>query len=259
MEEKNIKKRKIGLLIIAIFLLITIIFGIIPVIKKVYFSVCDKTLSILRPDNIILDFEFVYSQDLRIEITDFITEFFQENKIDKIDLLDFGLKLKNKFDFIKDIEWNFLIPGQAKLKIIGKQPLCFLNNQTILAQESSKLPSKYFNEYKTTVTKDLILEKDLSSKSFAFFNNVPVTVWENYTLDYRNKNNIFLMPKQVVFKQNCDFLLDRKTISDAKKLFLANKIVEDLYENKKLSIRKKYILDLRYENKILLKNKSIKR
>ncbi|MBU4269698.1 hypothetical protein L6269_02855 [Candidatus Dependentiae bacterium] len=259
MEENNNKKKKIGIVIFILSLLIILFFIIVPLSKKIFFSISDKTLKILRPDNIVLSFESIHSFELKENITYFITNYFQENKVDKIDLLDFSTQLKNKFDFIKNVEWNFSVPGNANLKIIGKQVVCWLNNQSVLAQDNSILDTKYFSEYTFTVTKELILEKDLSNKAFSFLSELPEHIWCNYKLDYKDKNNILLFAKLNNNKLNYNFLLDRKTIFDNKKLFLANKIFNDLYDDKKINLRKKYVLDLRYENKILLRNKKIER
>jgi hypothetical protein len=186
-------------------------------------------------------------------LTNFVTNYFKNNKIENINLDNFDSILKQEFNFIKLVEWDFSIPGVAKLKIMGKKPVCVLNEKFIWADENSVLNLNIFKDYKFTYTKEFLSSKSLSLNIFNFLDKISPKIWEKYKVNYEDKNNIFLMSKQKELFDNYLYLTNKKNIFDETKLLYASKIFRELYENKKINKRKKYVLDLRYDKRILLK------
>lgn len=257
MEEKKVKKKKIIKIILIFILFLIIFFGIIPLIKKtitqLFFSTVNKSLEVLRPDNIELSFDSIYSDSLKTNVTKFVTNYFKENKIENINLDEFDSILKQEFSFIKLVEWDFSFPGIAKLKIMGKNPVCVLNEKFMWADENSVLNLDNFKDYKFTYTKEFLSSKNLSLNIFNFLGKISPNIWENYKVNYEDKNNIFLMSKNKELFDNYLYLTNKKNILNETKLLYASKIFKELFINKKINKRKKYVLDLRYDKRILLK------
>ncbi len=255
MEEKRtniIKKIKIVAIFIILFF---IVLAIIPMVKNLFFCTVNKSLELVRPDKIDLVFISVYSGASKLKITDFVKSFFKNKKIENIDLKEFCFFLKEEFNFIKTIEWNFSAPGFASLKIIGKEPRCLLNEKFICTGKDSVFNIDFFTDYRFSCTKEFLSKNVLSNRIVNFMDKISLNVWDEYKVDYENKNNILLIKKDKKLFDNYEFITDKKNILNEEKLLNAKRIFKYLSENKKINSRKNYVLDLRYDKRILLKNK----
>lgn len=262
MEKKDRRINKIKLSTVLFLILFLLIFMVIPLSKKAFYYVTDMTLKILRPDNIVLSLNNIYSKDLRNKVTIFVSSYFKNHEIDKLNLLEFDSNIKNKFKFIKNVEWDFSLPGVAKLKLIGKKPVCFLNKKHILSDDNNLFAIEDFQDYKISFSKELFIkQRVVSDNIFAFLKKIPDKFWHGYKLDYIDKTKIKLIPqmKKVpvanIFLSNKE-LLTKDTLYKKEKLDIANNIFETLYKNKKLFVSRKYILDLRFDNRILLRKEN---
>ncbi|MBD3272758.1 hypothetical protein GF385_00190 [Candidatus Dependentiae bacterium] len=254
-KDKNIKKIKLVIIFFATLSLL--FFLIVPLSKRVFFCISDKTLKFLRPDNIVLSLDNIYSDKLKNKITAFVLSYFKEHTIDKLNLLDFDFELKNKFNLIKKIEWDFSLPGSAKLKLIGKEPVCFLNKKYILTDHKDLFKTKYFKNFKIDISKDFYTSKrKISDNLFKFLNKIPDNIWRDYELSYKNKFNIKLIPKLNKIPVYKRLLSTRNNFCNENKLLKANMLFEHLYNNNKLFLSKKYLLDLRFDKKIILRREN---
>ncbi len=262
MEKKDRKINRIKLSIILLLSLSLLIFMVVPLSKKAFYCVTDMTLKILRPDNIVLSLSNIYSKDLRNKVSIFVSSYFKDNEIDKLNLSKFDSNIKNKFKFIKNVEWDFSLPRVAKLKLVGKKPVCFFNKNQVLSDDNNLFAVNDFQDYKISFSKELFIkQKAVSDNVFSFLKKVPDRFWCGYKLDYIDKTEIKLIPQIKKVPVVNSFLSNKELLTKGplyrkEKLDIANDIFENLYKEKKLFISRKYVLDLRFDNRILLRKEN---
>lgn len=262
MKKINSKYKKIKTNITVTIFVLILIFMLIPVLKKTYIYFIDKKLYILRPDNISLSFYDFHSKKTKESVTNFVSVYFKGNKINDIGLDSFNRLIKKEFSFIKFIEWDFSFPGNVDIKVFGKRPLCYLNDTKIILFDGSVLDLNFYNDFKTTFSRQLLLKqivlnksrKKISVENSLFLKKLPNNLWQNYVIDYHNKDNIFLIDIFNFIPRKRRFLVTKKTIFNEKILLRAAAEFQRLFESNKLFKDKKYILDLRFNNRILLRN-----
>ena len=262
MEKKEKRIKRVKLAVILLLGLSLLFLLVVPLSKKAFYCVTDMTLKILRPDNIVLSLNNIYSQNLRDKVSLFVSSYFKDHEIDKLNLSEFDSNIKNTFKFIKNVEWDFSLPKVARLKLIGRQPVCFLNKKYILSDNNNLFALDDFQDYRISFSKELFIEqKIVSDNTFVFLKQVPDRFWNEYKLDYRNKTEIKLTPQVKTVPVINSFLSNKKQLTtgnffDKEKLDRANDIFENLYKNKKLFVSRKYVLDLRFDNRILLRKEN---
>lgn len=255
MEKKEKKIKRIKLLLILLFILSLLLILLIPFSKKAFIYITDKALKVLRPDNIVLSLSDIYSSELKIKVNDYVLSYFKEHSVDKLNLIDFDLEIKNNFKFIKNIEWDFSKPKIVKVNIKGKKPVCFFNKNHILSDDNDLFSINYFNDYLISFSRQFYIEQNKASDDvFAFLKLVPDFFWKKYDINYENKNSIKLFSKKNKIPIPNYFLSDQENILNDHKLNMAKKLYKKLYKNNKLFVSKKYILDLRFDNRILLRS-----
>lgn len=262
MEKINSKNKNIKISIIIVLFILIFIFMLIPVSKKTYLYFADKSLSVLRPDNITLSFHDFYSNETKESVINFVSVYLKENKINEIDLVLFNKLIKKEFSFIKVVEWDFSSPENVVINVFGKKPLCYLNDTKIISADRSILDLNFYNDFKPTFSRQLSLKKNalnpsrkkVSDAKNTFLKKLPDYLWKNYVIDYQNKYNIFLTNIFSDIPRKKRFLFTKKNIFDEKKLLCASEIFQNLFKLNKLFRDKKYILDLRFDNRILLRN-----
>lgn len=262
MKKKEKRINRVKLAIIFLLGLSLLFFLVVPLSKKAFYSITDMTLKVFRPDNIVLSLSNIYSQDLRDKVSLFVSSYFNDHDIDKLNLSEFGSNIKNKFKFIKNVEWDFSLPRIAKLKLIGRKPVYFLNKKQVLSDDNNLFALDDFQDYKNSFSRELLINnKTVSNNVFEFLQNVPDRFWHEYKLDYKDKTEIRLMPQVKKIPVINSFLSNKKLLTKGnlfykKKLNIANDIFENLYRNKKLFVSRKYVLDLRFDNRILLRKEN---
>jgi hypothetical protein len=257
MEKREKIKKRIKLLMILFLALIIFFFLLMPLSKKIFSYLTDKTLRVLRPDNIVLSLNDIYSQDLKEQASNYLISYFKSHKIDKLNLIDFENEIKKQFKFIKDVEWDFSCPNVARLRLLGKAPICILNQDTILSEDTNLFSIDNFKDYKMSFSKHFLTEQNkISLDLLDFLKKVPEDFWKNYRVDYKNHNLIKLLPNQKEIPISNFYLFNKKNILETSKLEIANSLFKDLYKQNKLFVSKKYFLDLRFENRIILRKEN---
>lgn len=160
---KKIKKKTKRIIAICVLLstaFTLIFFVIIPISKKIFFITNRVALNVLSPQRIEFDVDAVYSDKLKENLVDFISNQTQESKLLSFDPDSFYSVLKENFKFIKEVEWDFTQPHIAKLKIVGAEPFCKINNKFVLGNKRRLFDFGFFENFELQNLKDVYVSHE---------------------------------------------------------------------------------------------------
>jgi len=255
--EKKEKKKVIGKIIIFFASSIALVF--IGFVSYKTFSIFNRgSLNFLDPQKIKIDINSIYSLDIKDELTAFVSDSLEPKKITHFDLNDFDFQVKEVFKIVRSVSWDFTNPSYVTLRLRGADPICKINNEFVLADNSNLFELEYFKELEINKLENVTIEPFFLSKQklpqvCSFLEKVPVKKWEKYELNFLNNNQIVLSSKKNE-NDNKKFLLfsDEKSFFEDSKTEWAHMIENILKREQKEKSRKKmeYFLDIRFKNRI---------
>ena len=255
--------------IIAICILLStafslVFFVVIPLSKKIFFISNKVALNVLSPEKIEFSIDFVYSDKLKENLVNFISDQTQKSKLLTFNPDNFYSVLKENFKIIKEIEWDFTQPNIAKLKVFGAKPFCKINGKFVLANKKRLFDLGFFENFELQNLKDIYVSSEffdqkITKQAYALLKNLSSNVWEKYDIDYLKPSNIVLHSNGKNTKVGSSFIVDDKNILNDQKIDWAEKIGENLESrmSRKFST-KEFLNDLRFKNKIFVRLSDIK-
>jgi len=264
-NQKPITKKKIFIRLVMLGLLLPVLFTLFNQAKNFLNKNITESFKI---ETVTFDIEHIYSDDLAKKITCFITEKTSQESLLGFDQKEFRKELKNAFNIIKSIDWQYRVPNTLHLKIIGTLPKCLVNKTHVLGTKRELFKREYFNDNKNlelleniTINEKLLTnnkkKNKISKLLFEFISKIPKEQWEKFYITYHKYNQIELAPKKSFFA--CKIISDEKSFFDEKKFESIHKIVADLFKKnmitqKILQSQKPLVaFDMRFDGRIIVK------
>ncbi len=250
-DRKKIKKR-----LLFSFLVVAVTALIIPLAKKIFIFSNEKVLQAFKPQKVEFEIESVYSNELQKNLSDFALKVIEQQKLSEFDLTNFCSTLKKNFKIIKDVACDFSQPEIAKLKILGSQPFCKINGESILASNGELFSFEQFNDFDSDCLPEVWVANEYKIESlFSFLKEIQPQIWQNFSIDYQKDTNIILWPKKQQPKKFC-LLTDKDSLSDFEKIEWVKEIEKKFGEELKRRARKNRVplFDLRFKKRLFLRS-----
>lgn len=249
------KKKKIGK-IIKIFLLILVVILLLFLTTKFFFIFKKFVRNMFLPQNIELQVDSIYSEKLKLSISNFVDLNLDRNLVLNDGIDDFCSHLRNNFEIIKDIEWNFGLHSLASLKIRGAKPLLKINNKFVLGDNKKLFDLEYFKEFDGVDLKNIylaegLLEGECASDAVFFLSNFESQLLKNYELNYLKPSYIAFITEHRDWNRKDFFIIDEKFVFDDQKIVAAEFINNKMKANSKW--KRGYCFDLRFKDRIYAK------
>jgi hypothetical protein len=239
-----------GISILAIVSLI-LIPSAISLIKRVLSSVQEQSSSTLSIENFEIEFENVYSLNLKNKIHDFVRDLISKESLLSFDQNNFYAALKYKFPIIKKFD-SQINKHSLKIKITGTEPFCLINKEMVLGNKKQLFPVTLFDQFDITSLNNIsVNNKFLSQNIYTFIKQIPKQYLQNYEINFTKPSEIYLTPKNPVLKYF--FVTNKKTIFDEEKFAKAQQLYQMLMHTKKVRFKKNqmFLMDLRFKNRII--------
>ncbi len=250
--------------------------GLIFVSSVAYFSLSflnKVRLNVFIPEKIELDYDHIYSTELKNKLNDFI---FNDLNLTNLDLNLLDLKkdtklepekicesIKNEFDFVRDVVWDFSYPQVVKLKIIGTKPICKLNQKVVLVNNNRLFGFDYFQDIDSKLLRnfncrieilgDDIFNSDSFSSVCSFVQNISENIWQNYEPYYFNFSSVIL--KKITPNVSLTSVAIKPFYLVTQNYCLKNNEnsqVDDLvsFVNQTATRKRNYLFDLRFSDRV---------
>jgi hypothetical protein len=259
MKVENSKHNKTNRISIVVLFTIVLIPSLFSLTRKFILSAKEKANTSLFFEKIEIEFENIYSKALESEIREFAKNQIQKNTLLSFDQNKFYKNLKSTFHIIKQFECH-INSLSINLKIVGVKPYCTVNNNWVMGNKKHLFPINLFDQFNFSDIKNIsVRDKSFNNPHpkdlYIFINSINSEYWQSFEIDFAKSTEIYLTPKTQAL--NYCFLTDQKTIFDKLKLTKAQELYKKLMldENfiKKMKTKKnnKFVLDLRFRNRIV--------
>ena len=257
-KDKNILKKRLKLLFLCSLLTIIIVF----LGQKVVFFVHGSFLKVLVPKKVFVDVDFIYSDTLKNNLIKFANFYLENKNLEMFNPSDLSFCLNNKFKIVRKVEWDFVEPSIAKLKIVGTKPFCKINERFVLGDNQNIFDFKLFDGPDSKNMKSVnvalnIFDKKVSSQIYSFFQKVSDKSFFEYDWNYLRDSSINLFPRKNKKEKNKILIVtDNKAFFDLEKFALFDNILDSFKKtiSKKRWGKKNGLFDTRFKNRLIVKH-----
>ncbi|MBD3231448.1 hypothetical protein GF322_02180 [Candidatus Dependentiae bacterium] len=211
---------------------------------------------IFSPEKLQFNFEHIYSDDLKNQINDFVFNNFKTDKLSQLNPEEVCNQIKSKFDFIKNVIWDFSYHKIVKIHIIGVDPICIINDKIILTNNGYLVDFDFFKSINLKLLKSFYLNDDnllnfTKKNIFSFIEKIPIGIWLNYQVYYLDPYNITLKKMENDSFIQSFFLVTQDNCLKYQEILRAKNIVKLI--NKNQSSKKNILMDTRFRDRVYVK------
>jgi hypothetical protein len=258
------KKKTYKKISIKLFLLVASMLIILPLSKigfqKLWEFTSTKTSNFFCIKTINIDFKDIYSSNLKHKLDFYIKNSLKNKPLFLFNFQNFYENLKEKFHFIKDIQWDRQRLNEGNLQVWGATPKYLVNNLFVLCDNKKLLPKTFFEDFFMIETKQVQIDdqycqnESLVQEAYDFFEKIPEYVFKKYLIHHKNSSETLLQTKQNE-KTKIDVITNTKTLFTEKDQTNVERIIKNLKEKKIFPSRKRgsVTLDFRFKNRIVAK------
>ena len=259
---KNTMKRsqKKMILAVSIWLILSSLVG--GAVYTFYTVARSFVLQTRVPHSVSVHIGHIYSDSLRADLEQFITEQTTPEQLCTFNPEEFCRNLKRHFRIVRSVAWNMVSRDQAHITITGTEPEFLINDRFIMGNKRRLFERSSFENYalpdlKVVQVMPEYLGEKIQPEIYQFLQKIPIRTLDRYTVICKGLQEIVLIEHKT--DRLAMIIVDEKILFDEGQMNKAyvvprEKVMHDmrLISRRNLS-NKTVVYDMRFGDRIYIK------